>query len=209
MGHGKTKCNNAWKLCEDLLVRQSLLLKKEMCRTEWKGNKRFVLTPMFNKKLGVIRCYAKWGKPPFDKTRQTRMGLQSVRCVVEPLRRFHSNSVRKIILIMIQWQNKCFRWLITVSRFTKTLWITTGIVYKRNLDLRMNVINKCFRMGWMNERRSSNLLLSKRWKTTMPADPTVGIEVGQAKSYDEIPGACSLPLIGTAWTMLPVIGVQI
>lgn len=67
----------------------------------------------------------------------------------------------------------------------------------------MNTIKKCTRLVFNNERESSKFLLSKRWKVTAPA---VGIEIVKTKSYDEIPGAFSLPLIGTAWTMLPFIG---
>ena len=67
------------------------------------------------------------------------------------------------------------------------------------------------RLGLLNGRESSNVFnVSKRWKATAaPASAAIDIEVDQAKSYNEIPGARSLPFIGTAWTVLPVIGMQI
>ena len=62
------------------------------------------------------------------------------------------------------------------------------------------------RFGQLNNNRSERiLLLSKRWKAT--AAPLENVEFEDIKPFDQVPGARFLPLIGTAWTALPIIGI--
>lgn len=65
-------------------------------------------------------------------------------------------------------------------------------------------LRNVYRLSQLNSERASHFVL-KRWKAT--AAPAVeDIEIINVKSFDEIPGARSLPLIGTAWTGFPIIG---
>lgn len=49
-------------------------------------------------------------------------------------------------------------------------------------------------------------LISKRWTTTTAVEFD-DIELASAKPFEELPSLMSLPILGTTWVFLPLIGI--